>query len=52
MRYNSQGDVGPLWAEQLDTKSNVKLRGFDPSLKCTACLATSKICDTTKQFVC
>ena len=41
-----------LLAEQSDTKSNVKLGGFDPSSKHPTCLATLKSCDTTKQSVC
>ena len=39
-----------LLAERSDTKSNVKLGGFQSQLQ--VCLATLKSCDSTKQSVC
>ena len=38
--YNSRADVVRLMAEQYDSKSNVKLVGFDPSFKRPTCQAT------------
>ena len=49
MPYNSRADTCQLMAEQYDTKSNVNMVGFNPSLKHPACLATLMSCDTTKQ---
>ena len=49
MPYNSRDEVVRLFAERYDIKSNEKL---DPNFKCSTCLATLKICDTTKQSVC
>ena len=52
MPYNSQVDVVRLLAEWYDTKSNVKLGGFQSQLLGRMCLATLKSCDTMKQSVC
>ena len=48
----SSSNMVRLLAERSDTKSNVKLGGFDPSFKRPTCLATLKSCDTMKQSVC
>ena len=48
MPYNSRADVVSSLAERYDIKSNVKLGGFDPSIKRSTSLATLIICDTTK----
>ena len=44
-------DVCCLMAERYNTKPNVKLGGFNPSLKRPMCLATLKRYDTTEQSV-
>ena len=46
MPYNSRADVVRLLDERYDTKSNVKLAGYDHSFERPTFL------DTTKQYVC
>ena len=52
MPYKSRVDVDRLLAEWYDTKTNVKLGGFDLNFKRPTCLVTLKSWDTTKQSVC
>ena len=49
MPINFRADAVRLLAERYDTKSNVKLGGFQSQHP--MCLATLKSCDTTKQSI-
>ena len=46
MPYNSWADVCQLMAERYDTKSNINLVGFDPSVKCPTSQTTWRYNET------
>ena len=52
MPYNSLADVCRLMAERYDSKSNVKLGGFQSHLEEFYVSHHTENCDTTKQSVC